>query len=91
MPAVAALPAAFGRPGEGEERPGRAVLGDFLAKVLRLAALRLADLCDRLDFEPLDRQDVLTQARRAGRGTPVHLLCLGSLAIFQCLARPPCF
>ncbi|KAK9837434.1 hypothetical protein WJX81_002188 [Elliptochloris bilobata] len=61
MPVVGALPAAFGRPGEGEERPGRPVLADFLAKVLKLAALRLADLCDRLDFEPLDRHDVLMQ------------------------------
>lgn len=61
MPAAGTLPAAFGRAGEGAERPGRAVLADFLHKVLKLAALRLADLCDRLDFEPLDRHDVLMQ------------------------------
>jgi hypothetical protein len=66
-----ALPAAFGPPGEGLERPGRAVLADFLAKVLKLAALRLADLCGRLDFEPLERQDVLSQARpRAPASAP---------------------
>ena len=78
MPAVSALPAAFGRPGEGEERPGRAVLGDFLAKVLRLAALRLSDLCDRLDFEPLDCQDVLTQARPPA----LPSLCARSVGIY---------
>lgn len=39
----------------------RALLADFLRKVLRLAALRLADLCDRMDFHPMPRADVLAQ------------------------------
>lgn len=56
-----ALPAAFGRPGEGLERPGRAVVSDFLNKVLKLAALRITDICDRLDFEPLDRNQIVSQ------------------------------
>ena len=47
------------RPGSS---PGRAVLAEFLAKLLRLAALRLSDLCDRLSFSPLDKSDILTQA-----------------------------
>jgi hypothetical protein len=55
------LPAAFGRPGEGLERPGRAVVSDFLNKVLKLAALRITDICDRLDFEPLDRNQIVSQ------------------------------
>ena len=57
------LPAAFGRGVEGDARPGRAVVADFLHKVLKLAALRLADLCDRLDFAPLEHADLLTQVR----------------------------
>ena len=56
-----ALPAAFGRPGEGLERPGRAVVSDFLNKVLKLAALRISDICERLDFEPLDRDQIVSQ------------------------------
>lgn len=56
-----ALPAAFGRPGEGLERPGRAVVSDFLNKVLKLAALRITDICDRLDFEPLNRDQIVLQ------------------------------
>lgn len=56
-----ALPAAFGRPGEGLERPGRAVVSDFLNKVLKLAALRISDICERLDFDPLDRDQIVSQ------------------------------
>lgn len=37
------------------------MIADFLRKVLKLGLLRLADLCDRMDFDPLDRQEVLTQ------------------------------
>lgn len=57
------LPSAFGPPGEHQERPGHAVIADFLRKVLKLGLLRLADLCDRMDFDPLERQDILTQVR----------------------------
>lgn len=57
------LPAAFGAPSEHLERPGRAVIADFLRKVLKLGLLRLADLCERMEFEPLDRQDILTQVQ----------------------------
>ena len=46
--------------------PGRAVLAEFLTKLLRLAALRLSDLCERLSFSPLDKADVLSQVRFAG-------------------------
>lgn len=56
------LPQAFGSPTEHLDRPGRAVIADFLRKVLKLGLLRMADLCDRMDFDPLDRQDILTQA-----------------------------
>ena len=32
-------------------------------QVLKLAALRVRDICERLDFEPLDRETVCLQAR----------------------------
>ena len=57
------LPSAFGDPQEELDRPQRAVLADFLRKVLKLGWLRLADLCERMDFDPLDRQDILIQVR----------------------------
>ncbi len=95
MPAAGTLPAAFGRASEGAERPGRAVLADFLHKVLKLAALRLADLCDRLDFEPLDRHDVLMQVGLLH--SPAHSLvcllsgtrpCFTMWACCECSTRP---
>lgn len=55
------VPAAFGKLYDGAERPGRAVVSDFLNKVLKLAALRIADICDRLDFEPLEREQIVLQ------------------------------
>jgi hypothetical protein len=55
------VPAAFGKLGEGADRPGRAVISDFLNKVLKLAALRIADICDRLEFEPLERDQIVLQ------------------------------
>ena len=48
--------------------PGRAVLAEFLSKLLRLAALRLGDLCDRLSFSPLDRADILSQVCESAAG-----------------------
>jgi hypothetical protein len=36
-------------------------VADFLSRVLKLAGLRLSDLCDRLSFAPLDRNEVLAQ------------------------------
>ena len=77
-PAVAGrlLPAV----GEGQEegqlcrdRP-RAVLAEFLRKLLRLSVLRLADLCERLDLAPMDQGDVLRQ---------VCLLCLCAVDMFS--------
>ena len=41
--------------------PHRAVLAEFLTKLLRLSALRLADLCERLNFAPMDKSDILAQ------------------------------
>ena len=45
-------------------------VADFLARVLKLAGLRLSDLCDRLNFAPIDRNDVLTQVRITCRAHP---------------------
>lgn len=42
-------------------RPGRMVLAEFLRRLLRLSALRLADLCERMDFHPVEPGNVLTQ------------------------------
>ncbi len=61
-PFMGALPAAFGSLSKHLDRPGRAVTADFLRKVLKLGLLRLEDLCDRIDFDPLDKQSILTQA-----------------------------
>ena len=59
-----ALPAAFGRPNEAaSEQPGRAVVTDFLNKVLKLAALRIADICERLSFEPVDKNAITVQVQ----------------------------
>ncbi|KAK9811088.1 hypothetical protein WJX73_001682 [Symbiochloris irregularis] len=64
---VSNLPPAFADEGDEEEdalareRPGRAVVADFLRKLLRLSALRLADLCERLDFSPMQPADILQQ------------------------------
>ena len=58
------LPAAFGRPNEAaSEQPGRAVVSDFLNKVLKLAALRIADICERLSFEPVDKNAITVQVQ----------------------------
>ena len=63
------LPHAFGKPGEAaSEAPGRAVVSDFLNKVLKLAALRIADICERLSFEPVDKIAITVQAS----GDPTH-------------------
>ena len=37
------------------------MLAEFLTKLLRLSALRLADLCERLNFAPMDKADILAQ------------------------------
>jgi len=54
--------------GDGGVSPSAAVVAkarrqvaDFLARVLKLAGLRLSDLCDRLSFGPVDRNDMLAQ------------------------------
>lgn len=60
--------------------PGRAVLAEFLTKLLRLAALRLGDLCDRLSFSPLDRADILSQVRLRG-----HMFCTHKLLVATCM------
>lgn len=55
---------AFGKPNEAHsEQPGRAVVSDFLNKVLKLAALRIADICERLSFEPVDKNCITVQVR----------------------------
>ena len=64
-PLAGPLPYCFGEGTESasgaEQGRARMVVADFLRKVLKLASLRLTDLCDRIDFSPLDRTDVLTQ------------------------------
>ena len=56
------LPAAFGKSNEAaSDQPGRAVVSDFLNKVLKLAALRIADICERLSFEPVDKNSITVQ------------------------------
>ena len=58
------LPHAFGKPNEAQnEQPGRAVVSDFFNKVLKLAALRIADICERLSFEPVDKNAITVQVR----------------------------
>ncbi|CAL5223875.1 g6466 [Coccomyxa viridis] len=56
------LPVAFGKANEAaSDQPGRAVVSDFLNKVLKLAALRIADICERLSFEPVDKNSITVQ------------------------------
>ncbi|KAK9815768.1 hypothetical protein WJX72_009183 [[Myrmecia] bisecta] len=58
------LPHAFGRPAAYvglPERPGYAILSEFLRKVLKLSEMRLRDLCGRINFAPLEADDILTQ------------------------------
>ena len=37
------------------------MISDFLNKVLKLAALRIADICERLSFEPVDKNAITVQ------------------------------
>lgn len=37
------------------------MLAEFLTKLLRLSAMRLGDLCERLNFSPMDKSDILAQ------------------------------
>ncbi len=37
------------------------MVSDFLNKVLKLAALRIADICERLSFEPVDKNAITVQ------------------------------
>lgn len=60
-PFLGTLPNAFGSPSKNLDRPGRAVVADFLRKVLKLGLLRLEDLCERIEFKPMSKKDVLTQ------------------------------
>ena len=60
-PFMGTLPTSFGSASKHLERPGRAVTADFLRKVLKLGLLRLEDLCDRIDFKPMEKKDMLTQ------------------------------
>ena len=69
-------PAASLQPGV-PEKPGRALVHEFLKKVLKLSLIRLLDLSDRLDFEPADRMDIVTQVSSKLSGKhcmqlPVH-------------------
>lgn len=63
------LPRAFGSRGDSK-LPGRQVVQDFLSRVLRLAHIRANDLCERLDFLPLDRSTVLAEVY-----TMLHYCC----------------
>ncbi|KAK9863068.1 hypothetical protein WJX84_009434 [Apatococcus fuscideae] len=67
LPTQDSLPLAFCQPGEepaaaDDHRPCRTAVADFLLYVLRLAARRLSDLCQRMSFEPLSASSVLEQA-----------------------------
>lgn len=48
------------------DRAARAAVADFLRRVLKLAAIRLADLVGRLDTEPADPQQLLAEVRQQG-------------------------
>ena len=87
-PFLGTLPVAFGSPSEYLERPGRAVTADFLRKVLKLGLLRLEDLCDRIDFEPLDKQSILTQVNPPGK--PPLPTAAGLIEEFQEANKFPC-
>ena len=50
-----------GAPSAAVVAKARRQVADFLARVLKLAGLRLSDLCDRLSFASVDRNDVLAQ------------------------------
>lgn len=65
----APLPRAFGSRGDNK-LPGRQVVHDFLSRVLRLAHIRANDLCERLDFLPLDRSTVIAEVY-----TMLHYCC----------------
>ena len=66
------LPVAFGKANEAaSDQPGRAVVSDFLNKVLKLAALRIADICERLSFEPVDKNSITVQVPHS-RSLPIH-------------------
>jgi len=70
------LPHAFGKPNEAaSDQPGRAVVSDFLNKVLKLAALRIADICERLSFEPVAKNSITVQVSILSSSRPpqVHL------------------
>eukprot|EP00884_Botryococcus_braunii_P018471 jgi/Botrbrau1/5307/Bobra.0391s0021.4 len=67
----APLPRAFGsRYNHDDKQPGRQVVFDFLSRVLRLAHIRANDLCERLDFQPLDRSTVIAEVY-----TMLHYCC----------------
>lgn len=66
LPEDVRLPQAFCQEGEepvssNDHRPCRNAVADFLYCVLRLAARRLSDLCQRMSFEPLSASQVLEQ------------------------------
>lgn len=68
LPEDVRLPQAFCQEGEepvssNDQRPCRNAVADFLHCVLRLAARRLSDLCQRMSFEPLSASQVLEQVR----------------------------
>ena len=79
------LPPAFSTGGHdvsvSRDKPGRAVLADFLKRLLRLSALRLADLCERMDFSPHDQGDILTQVKPC---LACSYPCSGCDSILQC-------
>ena len=59
------------------EVPGRALVHEFLKKVLKLSLIRLLDLSDRLDFEPADRMDIVTQVSRKPGTKRCGFPCIG--------------
>ena len=74
------LPVAFGKANEVvSDQPGRAVVSDFLNKVLKLAALRIADICERLTFEPVDKNSITVQVPLLSlSGRSKHSTALGA-------------
>ena len=51
------------------------MVSDFLNKVLKLAALRIADICERLSFEPVDKNAITVQVRAHSTQGNMQLLC----------------
>lgn len=59
------------------DRSARAAVGEFLRRVLKLAAIRLADLLSRLDTHPADPQLLLAEVRLLVAFWAALLGCVG--------------